>query len=801
MVFGIKIFLISSLFVLFFILCNNNPQDQKPLAFEIKATASDSVIAVRCTLTVTADADSFETEDLLYCWLREGSWVRDTTAEPVYRTLWQFPDTGIKRIVLWAIDPVGKNIISHKDTIYIRVVCFKPQVSVTGPQYASVNDAVVLKAVGTDRDGGVERFEWLVGSRNKKKFFSDADSLIVYWTIADTGEQKVFVWATDNDGLRSVPDSLTVSVIGSQPYIITLSGNTSVSVNDTVRIYCSAYDRDGKVEKYQWSVDMPHRMWFSSPSDTFIYMWRMPDSGMHIVRCRVVDDDGLYSDADSIAIYVSALAPRLSVDYAPLATVNDSTTFTLHPADDDGSVVGFRWLIIKPDGPLKMVSTDTILTVVWRLDDVGRRVVEVTAVDDDSIYSETVRCTVQVIDAVPRMTPFADTMLSVGDTLLITRTFIDTSRRAQLYFWDTGGDGWDDSTVSPQYRIFFTGKSRVTVVTGVRDTLGYFYKDTMIVLFNTPPVIEHLSLSERDTIWVSEGTLPGNISFYGRFYDADKDSLTAYIVWGYNPDTVFCCRDTGLLRVDSIGKYHWLFCVSDTRGQKSIRNGSVFVGEEHTICFAGHSIVAGYAGDNVSGGFRAGILASLRDSIGDLERVRAVGPLTTGHMSGLPVDDSCFAISGSQAREMQLLMDHAYTNLTADIWVVMFGVNGGFSDNEMKATTAMLNRMITRNPKARLYVLLSPPFSSQTNVQRRYYNRNIVDTVAALRSAGFAVSIVRSDSVLWNPSDTNTANTSLFADSPPLHPNQEGYNLLRDEILNVMWNSIPRVLPAKQEEQ
>ncbi len=44
-----------------------------------------------------------------------------------------------------------------------------------------------------------------------------------------------------------------------------------------------------------------------------------------------------------------------------------------------------------------------------------------------------------------------------------------------------------------------------------------------------------------------------------------------------------------------------------------------------------------------------------------------------------------------------------------DICVVMFGVAGGFGDNEMKATAAMLNRMITRNPKARLYVLLSPP--------------------------------------------------------------------------------------------
>ena len=135
----------------------------------------------------------------------------------------------------------------------------------------------------------------------------------------------------------------------------------------------------------------------------------------------------------------------------------------------------------------------------------------------------------------------------------------------------------------------------------LKPSASIFSTDTFTVTFNRPPAVNALSISDNDTLWVGEH-FNDTIPLYCSVSDADNDPFNASIAWG--ADT-FSCGDTTLLPADSMGTYQWTFTVTDAFGQRVEQSGSTVIGFEHTVCFAGHSIVVGYGGDGSSGGFRA----------------------------------------------------------------------------------------------------------------------------------------------------------------------------------------------------
>jgi lysophospholipase L1-like esterase len=776
---------------------NDNPQDSSPLPLAIGVRALDSVV-VRDTFSVSVDTTGAGSGVLRFCWQREDSWTVDTTIAPSYKTVWQFPDTGTMRIIVHAFDTTDRRRQSENDTISVKVKAYIPRVVLNAARFSYVNDSVTVRASGTDSDGTIARYEWRLDA--KTIFLATApDSLLtLHWTVADTGRHVVYAVCYDNDGLRSMADSAVIQVIGSIP-ACTLVGDTSRSINDTATFTCTGTDGDGVITGYQWSIGRGLAGWFASPSGIVNKVWQLGDTGVQTVRVRVIDDDGYVSQAESLQVHVYAKPPMVTLKVLLIASAGDTATFTARASDGDGRIVRYDWSIGVDSGMVKFTGTDSIFRFVWSEADTGFRNVSVSVEDNDSLFSLPAIYQVRVRSGRPVLAPFADDTISSLDTLEVVRTLIDTTLRVMMYYWDTSGGAWDDSSASSKRLVYYTGINPVRLRCGVRDGKGNLFSDTVVIRFNRPPVIDAVSLVNSDTLWMGENDVPGTLPLRCGVSDPDGDSLTVTLVW--RADTV-AGNVPSTLKVDSVGVYPWSITVRDPKGHLARRSGTMVIGREHTVCFAGHSIIAGVGGDGIGGGFRAGVLAGLRDSLGRLERVRTVGPLVSGLMTGAPKSDSCLAISGATAREMQLLLDNAYQKLTADIWVLMLGVNGGFSSTEMQSTAAMINRMFTRNPKARLYTLLSPPFSGISLVQRRYYNNNIRDTVSGdtVRSwaaRGYAANVIRSDSIL--AVDQYTAIDSLFADDPALHPNQLGYDILRKEILQVMWSGKTRVLPLRKE--
>ena len=74
----------------FFIFCNETPQQYLPPDLLIEATVSDTVVAVRDTVTVTVDTSGTAGRTIRYCWSRDDSWTIDMTAEGRFRAAWRW---------------------------------------------------------------------------------------------------------------------------------------------------------------------------------------------------------------------------------------------------------------------------------------------------------------------------------------------------------------------------------------------------------------------------------------------------------------------------------------------------------------------------------------------------------------------------------------------------------------------------------------------------------------------------------------------------------------------------------------
>ena len=784
---------IGALCAVIVVLCTRNPQDVPQPDLEIQVHA-DSTVDLYDTLHISITTEGDDGAHIDYCLAREGSWSVDTTADPGFTVTWSFPDTGTQRFIVWAIDSTGR--CSNRDTLSTNVRLVKPTAALAQDTAVFVNHPLVVHVDGTSHCGSINRFEWSIDGTAERITGGTEDTLLLRWGADDTGCHTIAVTTVDPDGVYSDPDTQTVCVRLPEAHI-TIAGDTVVSINDTALFVCGTTEPAGGAGTFQWSTDPEGRFWFTTGSDTARFWWKWPDTGVKTVRARIAYAADIHSEPESLLVDISAQPPSVTISGPAGVRYGAAATFTAHASDEDGVITGYQWKFTGAPGDTTFTTADSSVSGTWSAEETGKKVVSVSVIDDDSLVSAAAICTVTVFSDDPELVPFPDTTVGSGDTIAIARRLADTTQSVALYFWDFDGSaGWDDSGVTSACTLSYAGTSPVRLITGVRNSEGKTFSDTTTIRFNRPPVVEKMSFTDNDTVWLRPGSLPGMLPFAVTALDPDDDAVSIALVW--RSDTL-AYTDTTRVPADSLGRYQWSVILTDSWGHDFVASGATCIGIEHTVCFAGHSIVAGLINDaanpSLAGGFRAGVLKGLRDSLGRYERVRPVGPFITAYMPQTPQDDSCFAVSGSYAREMYLLMEQAYPELTADIWVLMFGVNGSFGGVEIAATSAMIRTIFSRNPAARLYALTSPPYVSLSLVLYRNYNRNVRDTIAFWAADGFAGSVVEADSLL---SDGYEIYDSLFSDD--VHPNQAGYDLLRDRILENMWQRQPPPFEVKHEE-
>jgi hypothetical protein len=769
----------------------------------VKVTGA-SIAYVNVPYTVKFIGSDADHRIAAYQWYIDDSLKRRTTLDSSITLTWSLADTGRHNFVVRAIDSDG--VRSLPDTLSLRVMTVRPVLRPQRDTVVKVNDSLAFHFSATDSVSMVTKYRYFIDA--PQRAITTTDSIVTtFWHIADAGRHMVVVEAASADSAVSIPDTFWVTVTYKRPHV-TLRADTLVATTDTAHLVASAADPDGRIDRYLWSIEGFGTQWFSTVDSAIGWVFGGKIEMVRHVKVVAIDNDGFFSDTASAQIHVTVHRPEAAIAGNDTAIfVNQELRVRAIVKKTYRPIVGYKWMV---DGRVQWQSvfSDSLL-LRWGPTEAGAHLVSLAVTDADSMESVPDTMLVKVETGTIVISPLHDTTIRASDTLRIVCKAVDGNPGDSVvkYLWNfSGGAGWDDSTALPNHLLAYTGKAAVRVIIGARDRAGSLAIANFNVFFNRPPsALIVIAPAAGDTFTVTERVPTCLVSFSCLASDPDNDSLEYSISWGPEADAlvqIFHGRSGAYSdSVSKPGRYYWKVEVRDPYGQSRSTSGIVTVVREYRICFIGHSVVVGFGGDGISGGFRGGVIDSLRKNLGPFERLKVVGPYTTTSMSRSKVDDSCMAINGTRAREILLMLANDWPQLAPDIWVLMIGVNGDYSPYELDYTTRLVQNMALRNPAARLYVFdgLRVPEGSYVNDIYGYLpnfnytvDTTLADTISARVGKPTHLFPVHGYAAL---SPEGLFDTTVMAPHDNAHPNQIGYDRLRDTLFTTMKNSIPPAIP------
>ena len=708
---------------------------------------------------------------------------------------WLFNDkvNAMHTIRLSAVDNNG--FVSDTDSVKVLVLLRRPMVALT-PHDTAVYSFTSLKftASGSDSDGTVVRYSWMLDGRPVADLY---DSLTESWGAGSVGAHFLTVAAVNADSLASLPDSAVITVMQGGPMVNSLHDTTIWSF-DTLWIACQASDPNGTIVEYLWNYSGGSSWNDSTTTPVHAVMYSSSGQFSTIIGAR--DNHGLIG-ADTVITLVKKGGPVLTPLHDTTIWSFDTLWIACQASDPNGTIVEYLWNY--SGGSSWNDSTTTPVHAVMYSSS-GQFSTIIGARDNHGLIGADTVITL-VKKGGPVLTPLHDTTISSLDTLHIACRTYDSNGTIVKYLWNlSGGAIWTDSTVAATHSMLYAGSAQVRAVVGARDNHGLFGADTFTVNYNMGP--ESLSVAMPklfDTILVSQNSPVCSLSFGYGAVGTNLSAITYTVMWGASGDSLTAVYQGSnqSFQIGGIGPgaYSWKIIARDGFRHQVSKSGTVTVLREYLVAFVGHSIVAGIGGDLINGGFREGILDSIRAHLGPYERAKAVGPVTPPYMASTNIDDSCLALGGATGFEVWQSLSAIATQLTADAWVLMSGVNDNYAPVGLTYVIMMMDIMHTRNPNSRIYVLngVVRPNATYNNsfVDGDYwlpsFNQGLADSIRARQSSTYAIFQVNADSALC-PGDTFSP-TLMPADS--LHPNQAGYDTLAKSIYSEMKKSVPPAMP------
>jgi hypothetical protein len=763
----------------------------------IAASASDFIVFPYDTVQLSVEpifAPALITD---YVWsYGEGEKHFDTIKTNSRKKTWNIADSGVHTIAVKVIDSRG--VASDSIVFHVTVTLCKPEISIMADTLGDFNTASVFSIINSS---GCKHILHYLLSFNGGQTFSDTtknDLFVKQWKKEDTGKTiDVIVRAEVVTGYFSDPASLKIHVAYCRPFI-TLSGDNVGYPYDSTRFNIIT-STPCQISRYLWSFNNGIFFTDSTFVPSFIKRWQLQDTGTCLVLAAARTTSGILSIIDSFRILIH---PNIfSVTLPPDTSIraNDTIRITSKATSDHSKISYFLWSIDNSSQLTK--TTQEVLAYSWPYSQAGVHKITVRCVDINDQFSASDSMNILVLKALtPSLSVPRDTLVRAMDTINATVSATVAHGTIKRYFWNIGALSWTDSTTLPQRKIWRQGKDTVSVFVGALDEQGNIGIDSFHIYFNSPPaLLQMLSPKKNDSISLrtidstfSRGIIPFKFSATDK--NGNSDTLMYYLYLGKSqiPDSlhkIYEGHDTAFLysKIDTT-PYYWRLVVKDRIGDSSETQGAFICFLQQTICFAGHSIIAGTGGIPDSGGIRKKILSTLRSRKGgNAARVKSVGPLTTGNLMPQS-DDSCFAVSSYRARDLWLLMKNAFPLLNADIWVVMLGVNDSYTyNNEFRQLLWIIDTINVHNPQASTYVINGLPYELVTG-QDVSFNKWLSDSIIARQKLQRKIWDIDAYKVF---AVNDTPNPVLFysTEHPYLHPNQKGYDTLAGMILDTMFKA------------
>lgn len=747
---------------------------------------ADTAVRAGDSITLHAGLLSHCEPIIAYLWSFDGggTFSATTSGDSITRA---WPDTGLRTISVKVRDAKGAVsalVCSRVRAVSSFIVCLLP-----GDTTIGAGDSLLVQSRLVSHRNQIAEYRWLISGETPIRDTTARGSYACIWPWSDSGSQIIVLQAADIFGNVSVADTMVVRVNACIPE---LQGDSVVRALDTVRFALSTCKY---AVSFVWSFDSGKTYCDTTARPNIIHQFALRDTGWTTVAARMRTPSGELSPAAYARVHVIGDIPVIRLPADTSISVND--TFGVRAQVENGSstIDHFLWNI--DGGGFTRVTAGCTLAIAWPPAASGAHRIATRAVDSRGVSSLPDSMVVSVRLDMPTIHVPHDTVISSRDTLDAVVSASDANGAIVRYLWNFGGMGWDDSTTISRYSIAYSGTTPLTVMVGARDDDGLIAVDSFAITFNRPPV-QPVMISPVDTaiMRLIDSTFFKRMvrfSFTARDPDGTDDTLTFRLFIGKNPGSltpVYEGTDTFVSLEDlDTGSWFWLLSAVDRFGDSTQSAGSFACIHEQTICFAGHSIMAGMGGDYISGGTRKTILRDMRAHYSG--HVKSVGPLLTGWMDRKE-DDSCFALSSSTAGQMMGLLVGC-ADLNADTWIIMEGINAGYTATELSGVMNLIQEAHRRNPSAAIYVLGGMPYPDVPDpgyYDRWYYYRGslgvfnavLQDTAQSKSGQGWDIHYVNVyDGFMTSDS---TRNAAWFADE--IHPNQTGYEVIARTILDSM---------------
>ena len=481
-----------------------------------------------------------------------GTWDDSTAFDTI---TYKFTAQGKTTVIVKCRD--NNNLESVPDAFVVTISTGAPAKPAMKPDTAWIFDntlyTITSKAMNPNAHLVQYGVQWDAGGlwENGSSWVTDTMAFM-HHAYTTAGLKQVAYYVKDNNGFSSdtVNDAVIVRLGAPSVAAVTMDSlPTKIFIRDSLHFFVHGSDTNGQIDsiKVAWNGDTAFNAVNKSvQGDSAVFAMAFATSGAKQVRFRVYDDDGL--SADSVfSLFVRLGRPKVLAFTPDTAVfIKDNYAYTISAIDTNGTVASY-W--VAWDNAAFGQIGGTGVTTAKALTTAGKHPVAVYAKDNDNLYSDTLRDTVNVRLAAPVIdsmhVPFIAWINDDSTYRVIAR---DTNGTVSQYYFDwTNSGAWQDSNATGIIQAHFSTSGAKTIQIGVRDDDGNVTTstkqitvhlgaprvwnpggDTMFVVAPSGGGKIRLDISSMD----SNGTIP---NYYWDYYGPNFDTLDGGIIKNSTP--------------------------------------------------------------------------------------------------------------------------------------------------------------------------------------------------------------------------------------------------------------------------
>ena len=359
--------------------------------------------------------------------------------------------------------------------------------------------------------------------------FDDATGPEVATTFATTGNHRVRVKATDEDGrVGEAATTIATHASNLKPDGSMLVTPASPRVGQEVVVQASGRDPDGALTKTELDLDGDGTYEVSTTDEEYVTRKvTFATAGKRTLRLRLTDEGGAtFMTTTTVDVHATNIAPAANVSATPASPrPGQEVRLNTYGTDPDGAIVRYEF-DFDGDGTYDVDGNAPYATTTFTT--AGQRTVAVRVTDDAGAQSVSKRS----VDVTDSSAPPVVSIFRTSNPRMLFAQATDPDGTIAQYAWDLDGDGVFQDAVGPN-------ASTITFPAGVYGDLRAAVRvtdndgkattrDMTLRVLDQPPVPPSLYLTPTQpragqTVQISAGLLPADIVSYE--WDTDGDGV------------------------------------------------------------------------------------------------------------------------------------------------------------------------------------------------------------------------------------------------------------------------------------